>query len=47
MRNRRLLINLLMIESNRDSAAFIIEVEEIHSMLLAMEVTEKKQGIYQ
>ena len=47
MRNRRLLINLLMIETNKDSTAFIIEVEEIHPMLLAMKVTEKKHGIYQ
>ena len=30
MRNSRLLINLLMIETNKNFAAFIIEVEEIH-----------------
>ena len=47
MKNRRLLINLLMIETNKNSVAFIIEVEEIHLMLLVIKVTEKKQGIHQ
>ena len=36
-----------MIETNKNSAAFIIEVEEIHSILLVIKVTEKKQGIHQ
>ena len=47
MKNRRLLINLLMIETNKNSAAFIIEVEEIHSVILVIKITEKKHGIHQ
>ena len=36
-----------MIETNKNSAAFIIEVEEINLMFLVTKVTEKKHGIYQ